>query len=111
MLNNTEAIICIIIVAVCTFLTRSLPFMLFGGKREVPQCILYLGKILPPAVMCILVIYCLRDISFSSAQNFLPQVISVIIVAALHLWKRSNLLSIGAGTVIYMLLVQFVFIK
>lgn len=111
MLNNSYAIMCIITVAICTLLTRAFPFILFGGKRKVPGYILYLGKILPPAVMCILVIYCLRDIDFQTVQGFLPQIISVVLVAALHVWKRNNLLSIGAGTAIYMLLIQFVFIQ
>lgn len=110
MLDYTYAILCISIVAICTLVTRALPFILFGGKRKVPGFILYLGKILPSAVMCILVIYCLKEVQFTSLQGFLPQLIGVVIVALLHIWKRNNLLSIGAGTIVYMLLVQFVFI-
>lgn len=109
MSNYFQPITCIIIVAICTFITRAIPFFLFGGKKEVPALVLYLGKILPPAVMCVLIIYCLRDINFHLASRFLPQIISVIAVILLHIWKRNNLLSIGTGTVLYMILVQFVF--
>ena len=107
---NIQAIIAIIIVSICTILTRAIPFMLFGGKRDVPKIVLYLGNILPPAVICVLVVYCLRNINFSSMSAFVPELVSVIIVGILHIWKRNNLLSIGAGTVVYMILVQFVFI-
>ncbi len=105
-----QSVICIVIVAICTFFTRVFPFLLFGRKKEVPSPVLYLGNLLPPAVMCILVIYCLKNISFSTPAGFLPEAISVILVALLHLWKRNNLLSIGAGTITYMLLIQFVFV-
>lgn len=107
---NIQAIIAIIIVSICTILTRAIPFMLFGGKRDVPKIVLYLGNILPPAVICVLVVYCLRNINFSSLSGFVPELVSVIIVGILHIWKRNNLLSIGTGTVVYMILVQFVFI-
>ncbi|SHI68427.1 branched-chain amino acid transporter permease [Parasporobacterium paucivorans] len=108
--HNIQPLLYVILVAVITFLTRAFPFALFGGKRKVPSPVLYLGRILPPAVMCILVIYCLRNVNFSSVSSFLPQIISVVIVALLHLWKRNNLLSIGVGTIVYMILIQFVFI-
>lgn len=108
--QNIQPLLYILLVAVITFLTRAFPFALFGGTRKVPSPVLYLGRILPPAVMCILVIYCLRNVDFSSASGVLPQIISVVIVALLHLWKRNNLLSIGIGTVIYMIMIQFVFV-
>ena len=71
--------------------------------------ILYLGKVLPCAVMGMLVVYCLKDVAFLQAPFGLPELIGIVVVALLHLWKRNSLLSIGVGTVAYMLLVQFVF--
>lgn len=99
----------IAICAVCTILTRVFPFVLLGGKLGESKFVRYLGQTLPPAVMSVLVIYCLRGINFTSVQHFAPQLISVALVVLLHLWKRNNLLSIGVGTVCYMLLVQQVF--
>ena len=86
-------------------LFRALPFVLFG-KREIPGSILYLGRVLPMAVMCILVLYCIKDISFSSAGGFVPYTVSLAVVAGVHIWKRSTALSILAGTACYMLLIR-----
>jgi branched-subunit amino acid transport protein AzlD len=66
----------------------------------------YLGRVLPPAVMAALIIYCVRNIEFTAAGGFLPQLIAVLIVALLHIWKRNNLLSILGGTACYMLMIQ-----
>lgn len=94
------------VVALCTLLTRALPFVLFGrGGRPAPF-ILYLGKVLPAAVMAILVVYCLRSTSFAAAAGFVPQAAAVAVVVALHLWKRNDLLSIAGGTAVYMLLLR-----
>ena len=102
--------ICLVaVVALVTMLTRFLPFWIFGGKRKTPPIIRYLGTVLPFAIMGMLVIYCLRNISFSAAPHGLPELIGCAVVTALHVWKRNSLLSIGAGTVCYMILVQLVF--
>ncbi|MBO5208210.1 MAG: branched-chain amino acid transporter permease [Lachnospiraceae bacterium] len=98
------------VVAVCTILTRALPFLIFGGKKEVPQLVQYLGKVLPPAIMTILVVYCLRGVSLLGGSHGLPELISVVVVAGLHIWKKNILLSIGIGTICYMMLVQMVFV-
>ena len=92
-----------------TLLLRFLPFLIFNGKRETPPYIIYLGRVLPYAIMGMLVIYCLRGISFTAAANFLPELIACAVVVLAHVWKRNTLLSIISGTVCYMLLVQFVF--
>ena len=92
-----------------TMATRFLPFLLLGDKRQTPPFITYLGKVLPYAIMGMLVVYCLKDISFTSAPFGIPEFIGCAIVTLLHIWKRSTLLSIGAGPVCYMLLVQFIF--
>ena len=100
----------ILVVAACTFLTRFLPFALFGGGKEVPALVKNLGDLLPPAVIAILVVYCLKGVSFMVPPHGFPEFISVGIVALLHIWKRNNLLSIGGGTLLYMVLIQMVFI-
>ncbi|MGL4484143.1 MAG: branched-chain amino acid transporter permease [Anaerovoracaceae bacterium] len=109
-ISPTYAIIIILIVAVFTFITRAFPFVLFGRHKDLPVMVKYLGNILPPAVIAILVIYALRNMNFTEPANFLPQIIAVIVVATLHFWKRNNLLSIGCGTALYMILIQIIFI-
>ena len=99
----------IIVVALCTFLTRALPFWLFGGKKELPLMVQYLGKVLPPAIMIILVIYCLKSVNIFVGNRGIPEFLAIGFVAALHIWKKNTLISIGAGTAFYMLLVQVVF--
>lgn len=97
----------VLVASLCTILVRALPFALFGRRGSSPsRRVLYLGQVLPPAVMAILVVYCLKSTSFSEAAGFLPQLIAVAVVIALHLWRRNTLLSIAGGTVIYMLLLR-----
>lgn len=103
-----QSLMIMLICGVCTFATRALPFLIFGN-RPVPEKVKYLGRVLPMAVMATLVIYCIRGISFTAAGEFLPELISLAAVTALHLWKRNTLLSVVGGTVCYMLLVQAVF--
>ena len=102
-------ILLIVSAVLVTMATRFLPFLIFGEKRKTPAVIEYLGTVLPCAIMGMLVVYCLKDVSFLGGSFGLPELISCAVVAALHVWKRSSLLSIGGGTVCYMLLVQLVF--
>lgn len=97
------------LVAGCTFAIRYLPFAFFGGGKKVPPIITALGEMLPSAVIAILVVYCLKSVSLVTAPHGLPEFLAVGIVAILHIWKRNNLLSIGGGTLVYMVLVQMVF--
>ena len=99
----------VVISALVIAATRFLPFLIFGEKRKTPPVIEYLGTVLPCAIMGMLVVYCLKDISFLRSPYGLPELIACSVVAALHVWKRNSLLSIGGGTVCYMLLVQLVF--
>lgn len=99
----------VVISALVIAATRFLPFLIFGEKRKTPPVIEYLGTVLPCAIMGMLVVYCLKDISFLRSPYGLPELIACCVVAALHVWKRNSLLSIGGGTVCYMLLIQFVF--
>ena len=102
-------ILLIAVAVLVTMTTRFLPFLIFGEKRKTPPIIEYLGTVLPCAIMGMLVVYCLKDVSFLSSPFGLPELIACVVVAALHVWKSSSLLSIGGGTVCYMLLVQLVF--
>ena len=100
----------ILTVALTVFTTRILPFVIFGRGKEIPEVIKYLGRVLPPAVMGMLIIYCLKKVSLVSFPFGLPELIAIAVVVLLHVWKRNNLLSIGVGTVLYMFLIQVVFV-
>ena len=97
------------IMAIGTALLRFMPFLVFNGNRKTPPIIEKLSKTLPFAVMGMLVVYCLKDVSFAGISGFLPQLISCLVVGVLYIWKRNTLLSIIAGTACYMALVQLVF--
>ena len=99
----------ILVVAITTFATRVIPFLFFPKGKEIPKTIQYLGKVLTPAVIGMLVVYCLKNTAIVKAPYGIPELIAVVAVVALHLWKRNNLLSIGVGTVLYMVLIQVVF--
>ena len=107
-INVTRSVLIIAICAACTFFERALPFLVFRG-REVPPVIRYLGKVLPMAIMATLVIYCIKDISFTALDTCLPYLIGIAVTSLIHLWKRNNLLSIALGTIAYMVMVQTVF--
>ena len=102
-------ILLIVVAVLVTMATRFLPFLIFGEKRKTPPIIEYLGTVLPFAIMGMLVIYCLKDVSLLRFPYGLPELLACAVVVALHVWKRNSLLSIGSGTVCYMLLVQLVF--
>ena len=93
-----------------TMVTRFLPFLIFPEGKEPPEFIQYLGKVLPYAVIGLLVIYCLKDVPGSGTYG-IPEFLAIVFIVLLHRWKKNILLSIGGGPVFYMLLVQFVFCK
>lgn len=99
----------ILAVALTTFVTRVTPFLIFPKGKEIPDTIQYLGKVLTPAVIGMLVVYCLKNTSVMAAPHGIPEAAAVLTVIVLHVWKRNNLLSIGGGTVLYMFLIQAVF--
>ncbi|CVI68549.1 Branched-chain amino acid transport protein (AzlD) [Clostridiales bacterium CHKCI001] len=105
----TQQIITIVMVIFGTMLTRFLPFLLFPAGKPTPKYIQYLGKVLPAAVFGMLVIYCLKEVNILSGNHGIPELISIMLVVLLHLWKRQMLLSIAGGTISYMLLIQFLF--
>lgn len=108
-LTPLQTLLTILAIAAGTILTRFLPFLLFPERKIPPVYINYLGKVLPCAIIGLLVVYCLKSISITSYPHGLPEGIAVLSILILHLWKRNALLSIAGGTLVYMLLVQFVF--
>lgn len=108
-MQGETALIAIFIMAAVTALIRFAPFLLFQN-RKTPSVVVYLGRVLPYAVMGMLVVYCLRDTSFAAVGGFLPQLIAGAITVGSYVWKKNTLLSILLGTVCYMVLVQTVFL-
>ena len=100
----------IAVIALVTMLLRFIPFVIFRGQKGTTPFIMYLGKALPFAIMGMLVIYCLKSVSVVTYPFGLPELIAGVIVISLHAWKGNSLVSIAAGTICYMLMVQFVFI-
>lgn len=109
-LTNEQSLLIIAAVAVATILTRFLPFILFPDNKETPGYILYLGEVLPFAAIGLLIVYCLKNVSAVTAPYGLPEALAIASIIALHLTRKSTLLSIGGGTAIYMALIQFVFV-
>ena len=109
-MNELHSAKMIAVIALVTSALRFLPFLVFSSKRKTPAYIAYLGKVLPFAIMGMLVVYCLRNISFASAPFGIPELLCCGIVAGLHLWKRNTLLSIAGGTLCYMIMVQMIFV-
>ncbi|MBQ4514167.1 MAG: AzlD domain-containing protein [Anaerolineaceae bacterium] len=99
--------ILVAVMAIVTILLRFLPFLIF--RKKTPSYITYLGKVLPPAIIGMLVIYCLKDVSLSAHPHGLPELIAAACVVGLQAWKRNSLISILSGTVVYMILVQVFF--
>ncbi len=99
----------IVIMSLVTIMLRFIPFWVFKGGKKTPAKIAYLGKVLPHAIMGMLVVYCLKDIAVSSLSGWLPAVVASLTVVALHVWRRNTMLSIVAGTAVYMLLIRIPF--
>ena len=108
-MNTGQALLFFGIVALITVFTRAAAFLLFPEGRRTPRFVTYLGKVLPYTMIGLLVVYCLKGVDVLRYPYGLPELIGVAAVAGLHLWKKNTFLSIGAGTVLYMLLVQLVF--
>ena len=102
-----RAAVLVAVMAAVTMLLRFLPFLVF--RKEPPAYITYLGKVLPPAIIGMLVVYCLKDVSLFARPFGLPELIAVAGVAAVQAWKRNSLISILTGTVLYMVLIRLVF--
>ena len=105
----THSLLLILVITLVTLSTRMLPFLFFGGRRQPPAAVLYLGRLLPCAIMGMLVVYCLRGVTPMTYPHGLPELIGVASAALLHIWQRNTLLSIAVSTALYMMLVQAVF--
>ena len=109
LLTPVQTIIMILAVALGTMTTRFMPFLLFPESKEPPRAITYLGQVLPPTMMGLLVVYCLKGVSLRASPNGIPELLAILVILALHKWKSNALISIGGGTLVYMVLVQTVF--
>ncbi len=106
-MNTGYSLLLIAVIAAITALIRFLPFLVF--RKHTPKVVLYLGEVFPYAIMGMLVVYCLKNVSFVSGSHGIPEAVSVLLVVLLHKWRHNTLLSIAAGTACYMALVQVVF--
>lgn len=110
---KNDMLYCVLLMATivaANLLTRILPYLIFERGGKVPKFVEYLGNVLPPAMMSFLLIYCIRDVKFDMPSNWMPEIISVAVAIILHAFKRNTLLSICVSTILYMILVQYVFI-
>ena len=108
-LTTVQILAIILAVSLGTQITRWLPFLLFPESKQSPKVVLYLGKVLPPAMMGLLVVYCFKNVSWLSGSHGAPELLATAAVVGLHLWKKNVLLSIAGGTALYMVLLQAVF--
>lgn len=108
-MTTAQAALTILAVAAATMLTRFLPFLIFPEGKTPPAAITYLSTVLPYAVIGLLVVYCLKDAVFASWHG-LPELIAIAFIVVLHKWKKNTLLSIAGGTILYMILVQNLFV-
>jgi len=109
LLTPLQTFVMVLAVALGSALSRFTPFILFPQKKDPPKLITYLGRTLPPATMGLLVIFCLKGVSIATAPHGIPELIAILVITAVHIWKSNVLLSIGSGTIVYMVLVQTVF--
>lgn len=107
MIDPIHSFLLILVIAGVTALIRFLPFLVF--HRNTPKTVLYLGTVLPPAIIGMLVVYCLKNISVTQGTHAIPEALAVLLTVLLHKWRHNTLLSILGGTLFYMLLVQVVF--
>lgn len=105
-MSNSQLLVTILLLALSVWITRFLPFLIFRDTGKLPELIEYLGRVLPAALMGLLVVYCFKDYDFGNPGLSLPALLSVGILCAVHLWKRNTILSISVGTAAYMLLLR-----
>lgn len=105
-MNDKYIIAVIAVMSIVTILLRFLPFIIFDRGGQLPKWITYLGKVLPPAIMSMLLVYCLRNINLIEGNHGFPELLCIGVAMLIHLWKRNTLLSIGVSTVLYMIIIQ-----
>lgn len=109
-LTTSQTLASIAVMAAVTFLTRALPFLLFDRGDHPPKIVLYLGRVLPPAIIAMLIVYCLKGVTFTTLGGWVPPLAASLAAVLLHIWKGNDLLSIFGATIFYMFLVQGVFV-
>ena len=109
MTDYRHAMLIMIVMGLMTLATRILPVLIFGRSEKVPDFILYLGKVVPFTAMGLLIVYCLKDVSIFTESHAIPEILALAVVGVSYLWKKNSILSVVAGTLVYMFLVQKVF--
>ena len=107
MVDYTHAMLVILVMGLVTLATRIVPVLIFGRGGKVPELILYLGRVVPYTAMGLLIVYCLKDVSVMEGSHGLPEAIALALVAVSYLWKRNTILSVVAGTAVYMAMLRF----
>lgn len=105
-MSVSHTLLIILVMTLVTVFTRALPFLLFDHGDRPPQWVRYLGNVLPPAIMALLVVYCLRGVELTAMRQSLPALVCVAVAALLHLWKGNTLVSIFGATALYMALIR-----
>lgn len=107
-MSTTEQIVTILLISIMTIATRALPFALFPTRKHTPRFVQFLGSYLASAVFGMLVVYCLKDVTFLSGNHGLPQILGILACILLHLWRKNLLLTIAGGTVFYMVVIHII---
>lgn len=107
-IHSEYVLLAILLAAVITFALRALPFLIFYGERKMPEFLVKLGAVLPAAIMAVLIVYCLKDIAVDWRANALSKILAVLTVGISYKWKHNTLISIAAGTAVYMILIRMV---
>lgn len=110
MIRTSHSLMLVVVISLVTIIIRFLPFVIFRSDDKMPKVLEYLGGVLPGAIMGMLVVYCFKSTVVMTWPFALPELIATGVVIGLYLWKRNTLISIGIGTVLYMILVQIVFV-
>lgn len=105
-ISFSHAVSLVAVAVLATVLTRALPFILFSGKREMPEAFHLLGRLLPPAMIASLIVYCLRNTQWQKPGSILSEALSLALLVLLHKWKKNTILSIGGSTLCYMILIR-----
>ena len=105
-MNNLNVAMVIAVMATVTILLRFLPFILFDHGEQLPKWISYLGRVLPPAIMSMLLVYCVRNINLLKGNHGFPELICIAVAMLMHYWKRNTLASIEVSTLLYMVIIQ-----
>ncbi len=105
-MTTSYSYLIIAVVAIVTAFTRAVPFLLFAGRKELPGIVVYLGSVLPQAIMIILVVYSLRNLNFTTKPYGLPEILAILITVLFQYKKKNTILSMTVGTVLYMLMIR-----